>query len=222
MSRMEAVGVNPGPLAPMVTVRGDAFIRSEPDEAVLWITLTALEDAPGTALSDVSARTTALVTLLDQVGVAKADRSTTGITVSEEFDHTEEKGRHSLGHRAISQISVRLRDPEVIGQLIAKATGSLAARIDGPQWLISLDNPVRLDAARQAAADASRKAQAFAEGVGAKLGRLVRLSEPGIHRETVRLTRFAAVGGPVASIPVEPGEHEVSASIEATFMLEVG
>lgn len=205
--------------APTVTVRGYASIRSEPDEAVVWITLSALDEAPGTALTDVSARTAALVTLLDEVGVAKADRSTTGITVSEEFDHTAEKGRRSLGHRATSRIRMRLSDPETIGQLIMETTGNLAARIDGPQWLISLDNPVRLEAARRAAADANRKAQAYAEGVGAKLGQLVRLSEPGVHSETpIHMSRAAvSLSG---SIPVEQGEHEIGASIEATFMLE--
>lgn len=218
MLRMDAADPDHGVPAPTVTVRGDAFVRSEPDEAVLWITLSALDGSPGTALADVSARTTTLVTFLNEVGVAKADRSTTGITVSEEFDHTEEKGRHSIGHRAISRISVRLSDPEVIGHLITQATGNVAARIDGPHWLISLDNPVRLEAARQAAADANRKARAYAEGVGAKLGRLIRLREPGVHSEMhVRSARAAGFSG---SMPVEQGEHEVSASIEATFVLE--
>lgn len=218
---MHATGADPGLAAPLVTVRGDAVIRAEPDEAVLWITLDALKDAPGAALSDVSARTTELVALLDEAGVEKADRATTGITVSEEFDHTEEKGRRSLGHRAVSRISVRLSDPEVIGRLIAQATGGLAARIDGPQWLISLDNPVRLEAARQAAAAATRKAQAYAEGVGAKLGRLVQLSEPGVRHEMP--AHRAARGRPTSvgySVPVEAGEHEVGASVEATFLLE--
>ena len=171
------------------------------------------------ALSDVSARSKALVAILDEVGVVKADRSTTGITVSEEFDHTQEGRRHSLGHRATSRVSVRLSDPELIGQLIAQTTEDLAARIEGPRWLISLDNPVRLEAARQAAADARRKAQAYAEGVSAKLGRLVRLSEPGDQRE-MPMRISAAVG--YSPMPVEPGEHEVGASIQATFTLEVG
>lgn len=220
---MDAADPDRGLAAPTVTVRGDASIRSEPDEAVLWITLSALDDAPATALADVSARTATLATLLDEVGVAKADRSTAGITVSEEFDHTEEKGRHSLGHRAISRISVRLSDPKVIGQLMTQATGNVAARIEGPYWLISLDNPMRLEAARQAAADASRKAQAYAEGVGARLGRLLRLSEPGVHQEMpIRHSRAVAFGAAAGPMPVEPGEHEVSASIEATFLLEAG
>jgi uncharacterized protein YggE len=205
--------------SPTVTVRGDAIVRSEPDEAMLWITLSALKDAPGLALADVAARSNALVALLDELGVDKADRSTTGTTVYEDFDHTP-SGRRSLGHHAISRVSVRLSDPDLIGQLITQATGDLAARIDGPRWQIAPDNPVRLQAAREAAADGRRKAQAYAEGVGAKLGQLIRLAEPDNPHFVAR-----AVGGlrPMAAepMPVEPGEHEVTASIHATFALEL-
>ena len=205
--------------SPTVTVRGDAIIRAEPDEAMLWITLSALKDAPGPALSDVSARSNTLVVLLDELGVAKADRSTTGITVYEDFDHTQ-TGRRSLGHRAISRASVRLTNPDLIGRLIAQATEDLGARIDGPRWQIAADNPVRLEAARRAAADGQRKAEAYAEGVSAKLGRLIQLTEPDAHMGGIR-----TAGGlrPMAAepMPVEPGEHEVAASIQATFALEL-
>jgi len=204
---------------PTVTVRGDAVVRAEPDEALVWITLSALEDGPGPALSDVSARSSALVVLLDELGVAKTDRSTTGITVYEDFDHTQ-SGRRSLGHRAISRVSVRLTDPELIGRLIARSTENLGARIDGPRWQIAPENPVRLQAARDAAADGQRKAQAYAEGVGAKLGRLIRLTEPADAHPVAR-----AAGGlrpmVVEPMPIEPGEHEVTASIHATFALEL-
>lgn len=205
---------------PTVTVRGDAVIRAEPDEAMLWITLSALEEAPGPALADVSTRSNGLVSLLGELGIQKSDRSTTGITVYEEFDHTE-GGRRSLGHRAISRVSVRLTDPDLLGRLIAQATESLNARIDGPRWFIASDNPVRLDAARQAAADGQRKARAYAEGVGAKLGRLIQLTEPDDRHVAARV----AAGGlrPLAAepIPIEPGEHEVTASIQVTFALEL-
>ena len=207
---------------PTVTVRGEAVLRAEPDEAMLWITLTALEDDPGHALADVSRRSEQLATMLDDLGVAGADRSTTGVTVYEEFDHTK-SGRRSLGHRAAASTSVRLTDPEPIGQLITKATTELRARIDGPRWQIAAQNPIRLDAAREAAADGQRKAQAFAAGVGAKLGRLIQLNEPGtdhasprMHRASIQLASTAAAG----PMPIEPGEHEVTASIDVTFALE--
>jgi uncharacterized protein YggE len=84
---------------PTVTVRGDAAIRTEPDEAFVWITLAATEAAPGPALADVARRSEFLVALLDELAIPREDRFTTGITVQEDFDHTEQ-GRRSLGHRA--------------------------------------------------------------------------------------------------------------------------
>ena len=147
-----------------VKVRGDAVIRAEPDEAMLWITLTALEDSPSAALRGVSARANALVEMLDGLGIAKAERSTTGVTVHEEFEHGAE-GRRSLGYRAATRVSVRLNDHELIGGLIERAVEELAARIDGPHWQIAPDNPARLKAAREAAADAQRKAR-LRDGIG--------------------------------------------------------
>jgi uncharacterized protein YggE len=106
-----------------------------------------------------------------------------------------------------------------MGRLIAQATENLAAEIDGPHWQIAPNNPVRLEAAKEAAAAGRRKAQAYAEGVGATLGRLIGLIEPGAQ---VTVARAAGEFRPMAaeSMPVERGEHEVAASIHATFALE--
>jgi uncharacterized protein YggE len=210
------IGEMPEPAT--VTVRGSASIRAEPDEAVLWITLSALDGSPGAALSGVSGRSAQLMALLDELGVAKGDRSTAGITVEEEFDHTEQQGRRSLGYRATSRVSIRLAEPNLIGRLVTQATSDLAARVDGPRWVISLDNPVRLEAARQASADARRRADAYADGIGAKLGRLVGLSEPGtqIHR----IPGAVGVRASLAEMPIQPGEHEIAAAVDATFELD--
>jgi uncharacterized protein YggE len=205
------------PSVPTVTVRGEALLRAEPDEAVLWIGLSALEDAAGAALSDVAARSRGLSALLDELGVDKADRMTSGITVAEEFDQTAE-GRQSLGHRAVSRVVLRLADPDLIGRVIVLATEELSARVEGPRWLIAPDNPIRLGAAREAAADARRKAEAYAKGVDATVGRLIRLSEAG-EPHVMKGVRLSA--GSHEQMPVEPGEHAVVASIEATFALDV-
>ena len=191
------------------------MVRAEPDEALLRITLTTTADAPGEALSDVARRSNSLSALLDELRVDKSDRTTAGVSVSEEFDHTAQ-GRQLLGHRAATQVTVRLTDPELIGQLVSRAAGELDAHIDGPRWRIAPDNPVRLEAAREGARDAERKARAYAEGVGMRLGRPLRLAEP----EHQLIARAAAAGGRFEALSVDPGEHEVSASIEVTFALE--
>jgi uncharacterized protein YggE len=203
---------------PTVRVRGEAAIRTEPDEAIVWISLSALDQSPGPALADVAKRSAALAELMDELGIARRDRSTTGVTVSEEFDHTSE-GRRSLGHRAVASMSVRVDDTTLIGRLVMRASDELAARIAGPSWRISAGNPARLQAATQAAENARAKAAAYAAGVDARLGAVLSLSEPGDDHGSlsVRAARAAA-----PDLNVEAGEQEVLAVVTATFALETG
>ncbi len=202
----------------MVSVVGTAVLRAEPDEAIVVVTLSALKDGPGPALEDVAHRSKALVALLDEFGIASSERSTTGVSVHEDFDHTSE-GRRSLGHRAASAIAVRLTDLDLIGRLVTRATTELDARVDGPQWQIAAENPIRLEAARQAAKDGQRKAQAYAEGVGARLGALIRLAEPESAAFPRRAGNIIAASAASGDLLVEPGEQDITATIQVTFAL---
>lgn len=202
---------------PTVSVVGEAVLHAEPDEAMVVVTLSKLDARPGPALEDVAHRSDALFGLLDELEIAPPDRSTTGVSVHEDFDHTSE-GRRTLGHRAVCAVAVRLTELELIGRLITRATTELDARVDGPRWQIAPQNPVRLEAARQAAADGQRKAQAYAEGVGARLGPLVKLAEPEseMFSRRSKIQPLSASGG---GMPIEPGAQEITAAIEVTFVL---
>jgi uncharacterized protein YggE len=203
-----------------VTVRGEAAVRTPPDEAVLWITLTALKQAAGEALGDVAERSERLSTLLDELQVREADRSTAGVSVSEEFDHTPH-GRRRLGHRATARVTVRLADPDVIGRAISRASEELEAGIDGPRWYISPANPARLEAAREAATDARQRAEAYASGVGASLGALIKLTEEAVPWGKFGPLRLSIQPAGPPPMPIEVEEHEVHAAVEATFALEL-
>ena len=216
---MPASGPDPNiDATPTVSVIGEAVLRAEPDEAMVVVTLSALDARPGPALENVAHRSDALLGLLDELEIEPSDRSTTGVSVHEDFDHTSE-GRRSLGHRAVSAVAVRLTELELIGRLIARATTELDARVDGPRWQIAPHNPVRLEAARQAAANGQRKAQAYAEGVGARLGALVRLAEPDSEVLSRRSSTIQALAASAGGMPIEPGEQEISAAIVITFTL---
>jgi uncharacterized protein len=202
-----------------VTVRGEAVIRAQPDEALLGITLSALHESPGDALADVEERHQTLSRLLDELGIRKADRSTSDLAVREELDQTAH-GRRLLGHRASARVMVRVTDLTLAGQVMSRASRELRATVDGPRWSVTRNNPVRLQAATEAAIDARRKAQAYAAGVQAELGPLVKLSEPDPLRMGRRPT--LASGNPSSGsdqISLDGGEHEVAAVIEATFVL---
>jgi uncharacterized protein YggE len=190
----------------------------EPDEAIVWITLSAFEESPGKALGDVAQRSEALSGLLDELKVGEADRSTAGVSVQEEFDPPA-RGNRGLGHRASARVAVHFTDPELIGRAISRASEDLRASIDGPRWYVSPTNPVRFEAARQAAIDARSKAQAYAAGVGVKLGGLICLVEPEMMDRRRGPTRAVSGASDSRGMPIDIEEHEVRAFVDATFAL---
>jgi len=205
-----------------VTARGDAVAPGRPDEGIWTLEVTAVKDTPDAALADVGTRSQALEKLLDELGI-KEKRSTTGVTVREELEWAEDKQVHR-GFRASNVLTVRLADATVAGSLIQEAIARAAAVVSGPVWWIAPDNPARIEACRAAAAEAKRKAQAYAEALGLRLGTVAEIKEPPMGMGPMPRMRAPAFAMTAAAnmtpIDVDPGELDVHAQVEVSFFLE--
>lgn len=210
-----------------VRVRGEAVVPAQPDEVQLAVNVTALEDSLEQAMGEVARRSEELEAILDELEVPRSRRVTSGISVGVEREYERDRWRHK-GYRASNRVVLRLEDATGLGRLINEATSRAEARIDGPWWGIALDNPARAEACRRAAAQARRKAEAYAGALGARLGEILRVSEPGLGGR-LSSGEFpvapAAAPVPAAQAPevtVEPGELDITASVDVTFRLEQG
>ncbi len=197
-----------------VTARGSAVVAGRPDEGTWTIDLSAVAETPDAALAQVGDRATALTGLLDELGIPAEKRSTTGVTVREEFTHTDGASTPA-GFRAQNLTTVRLSDPAGAGPLLQGATQRAQAEVRGPSWWIAPDNPARLEASRRAALEAKRKAQAYAEALGLALGAVAEIREPPAGASP--LARASAL---TMAVDVDPGELQVEAQVEVTFLLE--
>ncbi len=203
-----------------VTARGEAVVPGRPDEGIWSIDLSALDASPDAALADVGDRSSTLEALLDELDIPRQMRSTTGMTIREEFDHVEGKQVHR-GFRAQTLLTVRLQDPSLAGRLIQGAIERAKATVRGPVWWIAPDNPARLEACRRATLAAKRKAEAYAEALGLRLGAVAEVHEP--STDVHPLPRPA--GGVLRAmaepaVEVDPGELNVEAQVEVSFHLE--
>jgi uncharacterized protein YggE len=161
-----------------VTVRGVGEARTSPDEASVTLTIEAIEQKAAAALAKVAERTQAALELCDSLGIEPAARVTSGASIAEHGEHDREGRWQHRGYRAWNQIVARVGEASVVGELIAGAVDR-GAQVSGPAWTIAPDNPARVEACKEAALDARRRAEAYADALGVRVGAIVAVRDPG-------------------------------------------
>jgi uncharacterized protein YggE len=205
----------------LIVVRGVANVLADPDEATLTCIVSALRPTAEEALADVAARSAELDAILEQEGIPRADRSTTGVSVHEQREYVDGREVHR-GHEARNIVSVRIEDHPILGRLMRAAVDRVQAQVRGPSWRIAPDNPAHDQARRAAVEDARRRAVAYAEALGIRLGAIALVSEPGTAHPVARAIALGAGIGDAGDIDVQPGTLEVTASVEVSFRIEQG
>jgi uncharacterized protein YggE len=207
-----------------LTVRGEGVVTVQPDELRLQLTLTEVRQAPAEAYEEVGKQAAELAGLLSELGIDEAARSTSAVLVHEEREYDERGRPVHRGYSATSSTHVRIADPSIAAKLVQQAVSRTGARVSGPWWHVAAENPARLEACRQAAANGRAKAEAYADALGSRLGALTEVSEPAALAVPVGYRAQPAGLAPLMpdgpEIPVERGELEVQATVEVTYAVE--
>jgi uncharacterized protein YggE len=206
-----------------ITVVGRGVVAAKPDRLELGIEVTSLEPTPDGALNVVAERSAALDQILSNAGVSEGSRTTSGVWVGEEHSWEDE---HQVfrGYRARNRFLIRLSDPSPLGRILKEATQQLKVAIQGPWWKVEPENEATVEACRRAAVDARKKAEAYAESLGLRLGQIVRVKEPRVREPfgyvplSGRLASTASLGE--EELDVHSGSLDVTAAVGVTFQLE--
>jgi len=122
------------------------------------------------------------------------------------------------GYSVSNNVTVMLRDIPRLGALLDKAVSAGANSIYGIGFGHN-DPSAILDKARPlAVADARRKAEIYASAGGARIGRLMVLTEEAGRQMPVAFSRAFAAGAP-APTPIEAGEDKLTVTVTARFEL---
>jgi uncharacterized protein YggE len=201
-----------------ITVRGRGFAPAQPTEAILSLEVAAVRPTAAEAFAEAATRHAALDALCEGLGIAAQERTTTSTSVHEYRESMEEP----ISWRASYSTTVRLHDPELASRLLREAVEEAEARIaGGPWWRVGADDPSRLEACRLAAADAERRATAFAEGLWLRRAEVVRAVEVGASDLGEQVPRGVSFGpSHDGEAELRPGTAEVSAAVDVAFVLE--
>jgi uncharacterized protein len=202
-----------------VEVSGEGSVSAAPDFARVNLGVTSTGKTAGEAMTANAKAANALVSLIKADGVAPADIQTSAVSISPMFSRPspgQETAPTISGYSVSNNITVTVREIPRLGALLDKAVGVGANSIYGISFGHN-DVSDLLDQARPlAVADARRKAEIYAASGGAKLGRLMALTEQGGFQPPVAFSRALAA----APTPIEAGEDRLTLTVTTRFELK--
>jgi len=204
-----------------IEVAGEGSVSAAPDFARVTLGVGSTGKTAGEAMVANAKAANALVSLIKAEGVAPADIQTSEMSISPTFSqpaHGQETAPTITGYSVTNNVAVTVREIPRLGALLDKAVTAGANSVYGVGFGHN-DTSALLDKARPLAVeDARRKAEIFAGAAGAKIGKLMVLTEEAGRQPPIAFSRAFAASAP-APTPIEAGEDKLTVTVTARFEL---
>jgi hypothetical protein len=207
-----------------ITVVGTGKATGKPDIARVTVGIETQAPSLQEAVDDNKVRMNGLLDTLKKLGLSDKDIRTSNYSV-----YTERVGQPSMAadqpvsadqmiYHVTNQVDVVVRDVNQLGNVLDQAVAAGANNIYGVNFSVEDATKLEADARTKAVADAKARAENLAQLNGVQLGEVISVSEV-VGGAPVPLYRDAAgLGG--GGTQVQPGELEISTSIQITYAMK--
>jgi uncharacterized protein YggE len=203
-----------------ISVTGTGRAEAAPDLLTLSIGVECRRETVGAAYADAGKVSAAVTAALRDHGVGSQDITTTGLNVRAEINWQEGRGQSVSGYLASSVLSVRIRELAGASEIIAAAVGAGGndVRLNGLELGFTDPSAVTARARDAAWNDALATAQHFASLAGARLGKVVSVTQhSGFQPPVPVATMQRAVAAD--SLSLEAGESGITATVDVVWEL---
>jgi uncharacterized protein YggE len=208
------------PVPPTITVSAEGKVMAKPDMATLHLEVETQAPLAQAAAQENARRSDALLKALKKgLGPAEKVQSLSYRLTPLRSYQSKTKPEAITGYQAIHRFKAEVRDLARLGLVMDTAFQNGASKVNGPFWGHSRLEELQ----RQAAVEALNKAQRLA----ADLARAAGVKIKGIQQVSTHLqllyprgaTEAFAAAKRVTPTPVEVGEEEIKASVNAVFVI---
>ncbi len=210
------------PTPPTVSVEADGKVLARPDMATLTLEVETQDPQAQAAAQENAGRADNLLKALKKVVGAEGQIKTLSFRLLPVYAPKDKNQAAVIkAYRAINRLQVELKDLARLGATIDAAWKNGASQISGPYWEYSRLEELQQEAAVDALGKTRRLAEALAQAAGLKIKGVERIVT-GIHPLPMRAApreAFLAAAGAPAPTPVELGEEEIKAHIQAVYQL---
>lgn len=198
-------------------VSGEGTVVAKPDMTTVTVGIQARAETVKVAQDQINSTINKVASSIKKLGVEQKDIQTTNYNINPTYDYTSGSQRIT-GYLASTNLSIKVRNIDLINQVIDSATGNGANQIGGISF--DVDDKAKLeDEARQkAVAVAKKKAESAAKIAGFKLGRIINYSENfDSEPRPLRMAVGAVAEDVNLKTAVEPGSSEIKVIVTLSY-----
>ena len=209
---------------PLLIANGNAQVEASPDEATVRLGIVAQQSTAQAVQEQVNRIAQAILAEMTKLGIPAARIRTSRLTVTPVYAPLRPESREGpriVNYNASNQVAVEVTNLDQIGPVIDAGLRAGANNIEGVQFRLKNDLPMREQALKLAVGEARRKAEVMAEALGVILVSVHEVSESGFSI----LPKGEAEGGFVMQVraatptPVSPGQLEVTANVTVKYVI---
>lgn len=160
-----------------ISVSGEGKVSAEPDMAEIIIGVESRAPTAKEAASQNSEDMNEVMAVLEGMGIAGEDIQTVDYSIRVEMDYRGDEGPKVVGYVVDNAVRVKVRDLDLVDDLLDQATEAGANNIYGITFTVEDPRPFQEQAREMAVAEARSKAGQLAEAADVRLGDLLSLSE---------------------------------------------
>jgi uncharacterized protein YggE len=201
-------------MPPHIRCTGEASVSAKPDRARLQIGVVTQAATAQAAAADNARQSEATIAALKHSLGENAAIRTSGYSLNPDFSYPKPGEKAVLtGYTASNTVEVTTDDLANAGKLIDAATQAGANNVQGIEFLLKDEEPVRQRALREAARKARAAADTMASALGLRVVRVLAVEEG--SPQVIRPARAMAMAAS-APTPVEAGNIQVQATVTLT------
>ena len=198
-----------------IEVSGRGIVSAAPDVAMVNLGVNTLAKTADVAVAENNRKAADLVSALKSMRLRPEDIQTTGFNVYPERQRFRDRPDTITGYWAANSVSITVRDLSLVGEVLQRAVDAGANDIRGLNFAVEDPEPLLAEARRKAMMDARSRAATLAEAADVQVGRVVNIRE--LHGGSRNVLESRMSMESATSVPVQPGELDMSARVEVVF-----
>ncbi len=204
------------PVQRTITVIGQGLATARPDRAIVRVGVETEATNPAEALEQNNTRIEALQAKLNELGISGDAIETSNFNIAPAYRGPNQDPNSYVVRNTLQ---VTISDLSRVGEVLNQLVQAGANRIHGLTYHVADEQPLRQQARVDAIQRARQQAEQYADAISGSLGQIVEIKED----SSGGMQPFAIEAGRASgAVPLEPGEQQIRANVQVTFLLNSG